>query len=418
MSFYLRKAVRVGPFRFNLSKSGIGVSTGIKGLRVGTGPNGNYVHMGRGGIYYRKSLSSSPKPEQSSSAVPSSPAQEAIIQGDVVMQAIDSADVSRMTHSSSTELLAEISAKQKKLRIGPLALIGLFLVLATLIATDQSIAMTIIVGIMLAPFVVFGFYRDILAKTTVLLFDIDSSLQDAYSGVHRAALALASCKACWHISAAGAVGDSKYHAGASTLIDRKPTSINRLRPPFLKTNIDTISIAVGRQKLYFFPDRVLLYDSGRIGAIGYDQLILHVSQTPFIESGSVPSDAEIIEKTWQYVNKKGGPDKRFANNRELPICRYEDIRFSSTNGLNEIIQLSRCSLGSVFQQSILTLSEEIKAASNSSARTIRIARNGEDMGEHSLSTVLEMIEDGSLTNADYFLNTTTNEWESIAGLKI
>ena len=37
-----------GPFRFNLSKSGLGVSAGVPGFRVGTGPRGNYVHMGRG----------------------------------------------------------------------------------------------------------------------------------------------------------------------------------------------------------------------------------------------------------------------------------------------------------------------------------------------------------------------------------
>jgi hypothetical protein len=47
MGFYIRKALRVGPLRFNLSKSGIGVSAGIRGLRLGTGPRGNYVHMGR-----------------------------------------------------------------------------------------------------------------------------------------------------------------------------------------------------------------------------------------------------------------------------------------------------------------------------------------------------------------------------------
>jgi hypothetical protein len=38
MGFYIRKSVSVGPFRFNLSKSGIGVSTGIMGFRVGSGP--------------------------------------------------------------------------------------------------------------------------------------------------------------------------------------------------------------------------------------------------------------------------------------------------------------------------------------------------------------------------------------------
>ena len=56
MSWYLKKSFRFGPIRFNLSKSGIGVSGGVKGFRVGTGPSGPYVHAGRGGIYYRKSL--------------------------------------------------------------------------------------------------------------------------------------------------------------------------------------------------------------------------------------------------------------------------------------------------------------------------------------------------------------------------
>ena len=62
MSFFLRKAIRFGPIRFNLSKSGIGVSAGIKGLRIGTGPKGPYVHAGRGGIYYRKYFGRTAKP--------------------------------------------------------------------------------------------------------------------------------------------------------------------------------------------------------------------------------------------------------------------------------------------------------------------------------------------------------------------
>ena len=58
MGIYFRKSVRVGPFKFNLSKTGIVVSAGIKGLRVETRPRGNYVHIGAGGFYYKKSFSS------------------------------------------------------------------------------------------------------------------------------------------------------------------------------------------------------------------------------------------------------------------------------------------------------------------------------------------------------------------------
>ena len=57
MPFYLRKSVRLGPIRFNLSKSGIGLSGGVTGFRVGVRPNGrSYVHAGRYGLYYCKEL--------------------------------------------------------------------------------------------------------------------------------------------------------------------------------------------------------------------------------------------------------------------------------------------------------------------------------------------------------------------------
>ena len=56
MGFYFRKSKSVGPFRLNFSKSGIGLSTGVKGARLSFGPRGTYVNVGRNGIYYRKKI--------------------------------------------------------------------------------------------------------------------------------------------------------------------------------------------------------------------------------------------------------------------------------------------------------------------------------------------------------------------------
>jgi Protein of unknown function (DUF4236) len=56
MGLFFRKSIKAGPFRINLSKSGIGVSGGIKGARISTGPRGTELHLGRKGIYYRKKL--------------------------------------------------------------------------------------------------------------------------------------------------------------------------------------------------------------------------------------------------------------------------------------------------------------------------------------------------------------------------
>jgi len=58
MGLYLRKSFRAGPIRFNVSRSGIGVSGGVKGARLGSGPRGTYIHGGRYGLYYRKNLKS------------------------------------------------------------------------------------------------------------------------------------------------------------------------------------------------------------------------------------------------------------------------------------------------------------------------------------------------------------------------
>lgn len=69
MGFYIRKSFRAGPVRLNLSKSGFGLSGGVKGARVGLGPAGSYVHAGRHGLYYRKYLASGEGRSQSEEGI-------------------------------------------------------------------------------------------------------------------------------------------------------------------------------------------------------------------------------------------------------------------------------------------------------------------------------------------------------------
>ena len=56
MGFSFRKSIGVGPFRLNLSKSGVGVSTGVKGARISTGPSGTKVYGGWGPFRYQKQV--------------------------------------------------------------------------------------------------------------------------------------------------------------------------------------------------------------------------------------------------------------------------------------------------------------------------------------------------------------------------
>lgn len=69
MGFFIRKSKKIGPFRLNLSKSGLGVSAGVTGARVSVGPNGTFVHLGRHGLYYKKKLNSKTKKKHSTEEV-------------------------------------------------------------------------------------------------------------------------------------------------------------------------------------------------------------------------------------------------------------------------------------------------------------------------------------------------------------
>src|SRR6185437_6319764 len=107
MGWYLRKSVGFGPFRVNLSKSGIGYSFGVRGARIGANSRGTYIRMGRGGVYYQKYLSQ-PVP------LPLAPPAD-----QELADVIQTASASSLHDSNATELLQELTTHYGKQQIAP-----------------------------------------------------------------------------------------------------------------------------------------------------------------------------------------------------------------------------------------------------------------------------------------------------------
>jgi Protein of unknown function (DUF4236) len=335
MGFYLRKSVSVGPFRFNLSGSGVGVSVGVPGFRIGSGPRGNYVHLGGAGVYYRHTFVDD--------SVPTLP----IATPYGALQEIESGAAAAIVDSSSEELLEEIRTKRRKIRLRPFAITGavLLLLLASGMGSGWAILFFTIIG--LAMILAAG-YRDRIAKTVVVLYAFEPRVEEAFSRFTESAQVLAGAGRTWHIASAGRVIDRKYHAGASSLVQRNVTLLRTCDPPFMKTNVPVLSIGAGRQTLYFLPDRLLIYDTAGIGAVSYRSLEIFAARQRFIEEDSLPADATVVDRTWRYVNKSGGPDRRFRDNRQIPICLYDELTFRTPTGLHETFQISRSGVGEGF----------------------------------------------------------------------
>lgn len=358
MGFYLRKSLSVGPFRFNLSGSGIGVSTGIKGFRIGMGPRGNYVHMGRGGLYFRTSL-----PSFSNQNQEALPPEVAPTSSGIEMQEIESGSTLEMVDSSSADLLAEINGKAKKLKLWPVATACSSLMLFILIVMSAPAWAFIIISPLCIAAIWAASLRDKLKKSVVLFYEMEPHIEQAYQNLHTAFERLNNCHRKWHVEARGAVSTTyewKTNAGASSILQRKPVQLSTGAPPYFKTNVMVPILPAGRQTLYFFPDRLLVYAPEGVGAVSYDQLIVGWADSRFIEDEGVPSDSRIVGRTWRYVNKSGGPDRRFHNNREIPIALYGAIRFISRSGLNEAYQFSQSAMGPQFETAVTCLAHSLQ----------------------------------------------------------
>jgi hypothetical protein len=294
MSFYIRKALRVGPLRFNLSGSGIGVSAGIKGLRFGTGPRGNYVHMGRGGLYVRQSLD--PVKQKTRPAEERKPPYSPGASATVEMTEIESGSVQAMADSTAADLLAELNTKRKRVRLWPVsaAVFGVVVLLLASRVPHWGTALVLLAGIALTAF---AYLRDEFRKTTVIFYELESHAVTAYQCLHDAFDALCTSAAIWHVGAEGRVRDSKYHAGASTVVRRQTIRLKKGSLPFVKINVEVPTVPAGRQLLAFLPDRLLVFDSAGVGAVGYQDLHLESRPTRFIEDGAPPSDAKVVSLT-------------------------------------------------------------------------------------------------------------------------
>jgi hypothetical protein len=336
MGFYLRKAIRLGPIRLNLSKSGVGVSAGVTGLRVGVRPDGRqYVHAGRYGVYYRENLNS---PRTSTTE---DNQQQQIRQPDVVYA---TAAAEHLGSTSADQVLQMLRAVCEMRRTDKIAFFVTVIACIPLALVNTWIAAVIGVCGLSATVILFLWER--ARRSLRLDFAMDESAVRAYQKIVDGLNYLTSCSAVWmresetYTSGHG----RKISAGADQLIERSRIQIGSSDSmPWVRCNFSIPTIKTGRQLNYFLPNGIFVFENQRVGHVLYDELnVINVSTQRFIEEEAVPSDAQIVGSTWRYANKNGGPDRRFSNNYEIPVCLYGRMELVSSSGLHWLIETSDC----------------------------------------------------------------------------
>lgn len=426
MGLFFKKSKKNGPFRLNLSTSGLGISAGIPGAKVSIGSTGTFVHLGRNGIYYRKKINSSKKNEKF----------KQVNLNDVFLfnqdeEIITTTNFDNITDSDSSEFVKELEKKDKKIFfykwLGVLPMIVFAILIfhnnktvntyskaikerivftiktegANLREKPSANASIITVAKKNENFQVvnnsgnwleiqiskesFGFVHNSVGKqstkqteivqskiekvkippylllffipliVTLFIYDkkrklieIYYSVEDEYGQLYdlqkKFFKEFQTNRKIWQKTKSKSIINSKYHGGAGNLVDRVPVKkveYDSLPSPLIKTNVEIPHVSLSNIDLYFFPERLILKKKNKFAGVFYKNLEINETQTRFIENETVPKDATIIGRTWKYVNKNGGPDRRFNNNRQIPMCQYSEYNIKGQNGINEVIMTSR-----------------------------------------------------------------------------
>ncbi len=365
MGIYFRKSIGVGPLRLNLSKSGVGASVGVKGARLGVNSRGAYVHLGRGGVYYRQTLASfggrsAPAPAAPAAPHPGGWREPAAAHGSVgPFTAVTSGDVGQMADASAADLLASLteaaSAPRRLVLAGVLGSLVVLLLMGVwagaLSPLIRSAGPAAGLGALFGGwvFVIGAFVAVLVAvrraddrrRSAHLEYQIDAQLRPDLDRLYAGFAEMARCSAVWSLDATAPVYDPKYQAGARSVVERTRIGPGFGLPPNVTSNLTVPVLPAGFETLYFFPDRLLVYAGGRVGAVDYGQLRAAVAQQRFVEEQGAPPDGRVVDSTWRYVNKGGGPDRRFNDNWQLPVMLYETVHLTSPSGLNEAFYFSR-----------------------------------------------------------------------------
>jgi len=348
MGFYFRKSVGAGPFRMNFSKSGISYSVGPKGAKINFGPRGTYVNFGSHGIYYREKISNFGKKSHSTNPYTTPPQVSNLEQ-----HTITSSNIEEITDRDSHDFINEMNSKAKKTPYFVwFGVCPVVIVLFALIVLDDAFKNSQIIfwGI-LGIFSIIStillrhlFYLDKQRLSIEICYELDDNIKRVYDQFIIKFSEILKCSAVWQYLHSERTYDYKYTGGASNLINRKPLnkiSINKSPIRHFKTNVNIPYLGLINTEMFFFPERLIIKRGTTYGAIMYKHVNCIIENKRFIESDTVLSDALIVDYTWQYLNKNGSPDRRFNNNRKLPICQYSEYFFKSDSGLNEKISTSK-----------------------------------------------------------------------------
>ena len=349
MSILFRRRIKIIPgVRLNISKSGLSASVGVRGASVTLGGRGGtYANLGipGTGIYTRKKIGRGGRPTKVNNIDQEFSKEEVTDKPDEIFVSAEPFEITSSGLQALKDAVLEANNQRKLLKedlkkIKFKVFTTKFLKVIsqiTLLYFLRPIKKRIRENLYQLDEVIQQIKDGIDSSYVNLELDLNEKAIEQYEKVLSSFKALASSNFIWDITSANDVDMVQTRSTASQTYERVKTSVSLQELPGIKSSFDALCFQnKNGANIYVYPGFLVMFDSEKnFGILELKKIDILFNETNFIESEQRPLDSEIVKYVWEKANKNGSRDKRFADNRQLPVMKYGEITFFKRGAIYE-----------------------------------------------------------------------------------
>ena len=146
----------------------------------------------------------------------------------------------------------------------------------------------------------------------------------------------------WDITSASDVDRVKTRSAANLAISRSKTGFALDSVPGISSSYPSVRLRnLNGADIFIYPGFFVMYDSPiQLGVLELSKLSISFERSQFVEQEIVPLDSKRVGEVWERSNKDGSRDKRYADNKLIPVMEYGEITFRSSSGVHEKYMIS------------------------------------------------------------------------------
>lgn len=379
MGWSFRRRIKVIPGVYlNLSKRGVSATVGVRGASLTFRDDSVYSNVGipGTGLYNRQKISGSPIASKKSNLLPSPSPRETsndqLSSGSADYHFVSADPLEIVSPGLQGLQSAVLQANQQKHQLKS----DLALIYKSIDRTRLFVALSklFLVYFLFSPLrrYCLNLLEDqeqaadevkssIYSSSVSLDIEMDHDLEDSYDTLLSSFERLSEVECIWDITSASDLDKTKLRSVASSAITRTKTRFSFSHLPGIDSPSPAFHLVnANGADIYIYPGFFVMFENpSRLGILELSELKVSFERTGFLETEFVPSDSKQLSGVWERSNKDGSRDKRFADNRQLPVMEYGEITFRSDTGIYEKYMVSNCvaaeSFAIAFQEFIANL---------------------------------------------------------------